>query len=50
MLGAMCLCLVSGCDNLITKLTDRISNASSLKLILAHMPLIMVCIEVSLSR
>ncbi len=31
---------------MVTKLTDKINTTSSHKLILAHMPLIMVCIEV----
>ena len=36
---------LSGGDNLVSKLTDKITGTSSHKLILAHMPLIMVCIE-----
>ena len=36
----------SGGDNLVSKLTDKINTTSSHKLILAHMPLIMVCLEV----
>ncbi|QQP57675.1 Uncharacterized protein FKW44_002743, partial [Caligus rogercresseyi] len=32
-------------DSLVSKLTDKISTTSSHRLILAHMPLIMVCIE-----
>lgn len=36
----------TGADSLITKLTDRITSSSSHKLILAHMPLILVCLEV----
>eukprot|EP00094_Tigriopus_californicus_P003842 TCALIF_03698-PA protein Name:"Similar to PI4KA Phosphatidylinositol 4-kinase alpha (Homo sapiens)" AED:0.07 eAED:0.07 QI:1/0.8/0.75/0.93/0.86/0.93/16/174/2161 len=35
----------SGADNLVTKLTDKINTSSNHKLILAHLPLIMVCIE-----
>ena len=38
-------CLKGG-DSLVSKLTDKITGASSHKLILAHLPLIMVCIEV----
>ncbi|CAB4064610.1 PI4KA [Lepeophtheirus salmonis] len=34
-----------GADSLVSKLTDKISTTSSHRLILAHMPLIMVCIE-----
>ena len=34
-----------GGDSLVSKLTDKITSASSHKLILAHLPLIMVCIE-----
>ena len=36
----------TGADTLVGKLTDKISKSTSHKLILAHMPLIMVCIEV----
>eukprot|EP00095_Tigriopus_kingsejongensis_P007429 maker-scaffold443_size169656-snap-gene-0.12 protein:Tk07429 transcript:maker-scaffold443_size169656-snap-gene-0.12-mRNA-1 annotation:"phosphatidylinositol 4-kinase alpha isoform x1" len=35
----------SGADNLVTKLTDKINSSNNHKLILAHLPLIMVCIE-----
>ena len=38
----------SGADSLVTKLTDKISQTSSHKLILAHLPLILVCIEVQI--
>ncbi len=35
-----------GADSLVTRLTDKINTASSHKLIIAHLPLILVCIEV----
>lgn len=38
--------LLSGADHLVTKLTDKITSSCSHKLILAYMPLIMVCLEV----
>ena len=34
-----------GADSLVTKLTDRITASSSHRLIVAHLPLILVCIE-----
>ena len=37
----------SGADSLVGKLTERLNKTTHHKLILAHMPLIMVCIEVS---
>lgn len=42
--------LFAGADNLVTKLTDKINTSSNHKLILAHLPLIMVCIEVGKVR
>ena len=39
--------MISGADTLVGKLTDKLNRPTSHKLILAHMPLIMVCIEVS---
>ena len=36
-----------GADSLVGKLTERLNKTTHHKLILAHMPLIMVCIEVS---
>ena len=36
----------SGADTLLTKLVDKVSGATSThRLIVAHMPLIMVCLE-----
>lgn len=39
--------MFSGADSLCGRLTEKINSNHNHKLILAHMPLLMVCLEVS---